>query len=539
MFSAMYVRSLPLLSAVLIFFASAAVCRAQDAQIQPIPSDQKEVVVSGRPDNDATLIGHITLLSSKAVPELLFRPSDLHLEGTTETVPRSQIQPVASGNFVLPDNTPQDFDFKVVGLKLPGIYSGSIDFLLPQHGISAAVHLNLKVKVEETPKLSLRKDSQTIKIQIVNCSLLRCALAKWLLPNSLNQDHSFTLDNGSSLPFKVDVAASASGDVNHQNTGDALDLPTPAQIPAKPIITLPFKIKNGKLAADHYLGDIQLRIPGKDDPLKIPLEINVSNGPELPLLVLLIGILFGRLVKYMQDRGTPQSDLLLQLFRLEARAKQNPDDEQLLLHMIDQARQAIEEMRLEQAKADIQTIGNRLNLLARLRFLEGLLTPRVGDPGVAAILVNIANARNQISLGADPTAVATQIETAVQNLAAPGGPPNPAARQQELAVASSVRTAAAAVVAPARPTGYPSKFRHFVGALTGHEDASRAAVTLWFLRPLLYLVLVLLLSIVGLMQLYFKNPVFGADFISDYFGLFVWASSSDVASRTLSNFKGS
>ena len=89
----------------------------------------------------------------------------------------------------------------------------------------------------------------------------------------------------------------------------------------------------------------------------------------------------------------------------------------LLLHMIDQARQAIEEMRLEQAKADIQTIGNRLNLLARLRFLEGLLTPRVGDPGVAAILVNIANARNQISLGADPTAVATQIETAVQNLA--------------------------------------------------------------------------------------------------------------------------
>jgi hypothetical protein len=41
------------------------------------------------------------------------------------------------------------------------------------------------------------------------------------------------------------------------------------------------------------------------------------------------------------------------------------------------------------------------------------------------------------------------------------------------------------------------------------------------------------------MQLYVKNPIFGANLISDYFGLLVWATGSDVASRTLSNFKGS
>jgi hypothetical protein len=52
----------------------------------------------------------------------------------------------------------------------------------------------------------------------------------------------------------------------------------PADIPAKPIVTIPLLIKNGALVPDHYLGDIQFRIPGKDEPLKIPLEINVRDG---------------------------------------------------------------------------------------------------------------------------------------------------------------------------------------------------------------------------------------------------------------------
>jgi hypothetical protein len=172
-----------------------------------------------------------------------------------------------------------------------------------------------------------------------------------------------------------------------------------------------------------------------------------------------------------------------------------------------------------------------------LRFLETLLTPRSKDAGVPAILGDIANARNQISLGANPAALATQIENAVQNLAPPAGQPDPAARQQEFAVAASVRNAAAAVVAGPPPPPH-SRWRSFLVFLTGHEGAG-AAFTLWFLRPLLYLLLMLMLVFVGLMQLYFKNPAFGADFITDYFGLFIWATSADVASRTLTSFKGS
>jgi hypothetical protein len=110
--------------------------------------------------------------------------------------------------------------------------------------------------------------------------------------------------------------------LHHLNAGGSLILDVPRAIDSKPIVTINLKVSRQELTPDHYVGDVEVRIPGKDEPLKIPLEVNVRTGPELPILILLLGIAFGRLVKYMQDKGTPQSDLLLQLFQIEARARQ-------------------------------------------------------------------------------------------------------------------------------------------------------------------------------------------------------------------------
>jgi hypothetical protein len=239
----------------------------------------------------------------------------------------------------------------------------------------------------------------------------------------------------------------------------------------------------------------------------------------------------------MKDKGTPQSDLLLQFLQVQARAAQDPTDLGLLQHMLQQARTDIEQMRLDAAKTELPIIENRLTLLSRLRFLDALLRPRLGDPGVAAVLTNIDSARNQISLGSDPSATATLIESQVQSLAPPAGTANPAARAIEMAAATGVRGAAKpfATEVPQKPL---SRFRRAVAMITGHPDALRADITLWFLRPLAWLVLILLLTLTGFIQLYLKNPIFGADVVSDYFGLLVWATGSDVAGRTLSNFKG-
>jgi hypothetical protein len=76
-----------------------------------------------------------------------------------------------------------------------------------------------------------------------------------------------------------------------------------------------------------------------------------------------------------------------------------------------------------------------------------------------------------------------------------------------MAAASSVRSAAQVTAAgSASPRG--SLARRLVALLTGHTEAARAQITLWFLRPLLWCVLVFLLLVVGLMHLYLKTTQF-------------------------------
>ena len=61
----------------------------------------------------------------------------------------------------------------------------------------------------------------------------------------------------------------------------------------------------------------------------------------------------------------------------------------------------------------------------------------------------------------------------------------------------------------------------------------------WFVRPVLYGVLLVGLTIVGLNTLYIeKGETFGARPLSDYFGLLLWGLSADVASRSLSGLQG-
>jgi hypothetical protein len=162
-----------------------------------------------------------------------------------------------------------------------------------------------------------------------------------------------------------------------------------------------------------------------------------------------------------------------------------------------------------------------------------VLEPRRAEPAVAAILDLIAQARGVIEVGGDPTSTATQIETSINNL--PAAPQTPGGATREMTIARSVSQAVVAVVKPQRPS--KRRGMRAVAFLTGYDESARAEISLWFLRPLLWLMLLFGLLVVGLQQLYLKNPSFGSAAFSDYFGLFVWATSADVASRTISTLR--
>jgi hypothetical protein len=285
---------------------------------------------------------------------------------------------------------------------------------------------------------------------------------------------------------------------------------------------------------DHYVGDVQIKT-SSDVLLRVPVDINVRTGPGGPLIVLFCGILLGRLIKYMKDKGGPQSDLLLQVYEFEGRIAGSPDDQKLLQPMVQSVKEEIYATQLDQARTEFTAVENRWTLLGTLRSLEQTLEPRASEAGVRAILDSIGAVRGMIALKKDQDAATAvgKIEAAVQSLASQPGAPVPAFAL----AAAQAKTAQAAAGRSAYATIKASPIVRILSLVTGLAQEVRAEVSLWVLRPIGYLLLIAALMAIGLQQLYLKNPTFGVDPFSDYFGVFIWAMSSDVASRTLSNLK--
>ena len=85
----------------------------------------------------------------------------------------------------------------------------------------------------------------------------------------------------------------------------------------------------------------------------------------------------------------------------------------------------------------------------------------------------------------------------------------------------------------------PEQFQHFFVVLAEFSDQVRAEATYWFVRPLVYMVLIIGLTLVGLNTLYIeKGETFGARPMSDYLTLFLWGLGADVASRSVSSLRG-
>lgn len=210
--------------------------------------------------------------------------------------------------------------------------------------------------------------------------------------------------------------------------------------------------------------------------------MNVRAGPGLPLLVLVCGILLGRLIKYMKDKGGPQSDLLLALYDLEGRIDAFPPDQAILQPMLESVKQQIYAMQLDQAKTELAGVQNRWTLLGTLRGLEQTLTPRATDAGVQDILDRIAAARGLIALKQDQDAAAAiaQIQTLVQNVG------RAAAAVPAFALAAAQAGTALAVPARAANAAGPqltSKFVRLINTVTGFSAEFRAGISLWLLRP--------------------------------------------------------
>jgi hypothetical protein len=541
-------RWLVLILALAVLMSGSALAQG-GVRIEVDPNDTPLNIV-GWLDEANSFTGNLRLTARGGnVTAFTFLPSDLKREGSDEVIGRQNVTLV--GDAALTADVPKDFQVTVSGLKLPGTYQGKIEILLPGQNRSDAVTINLKVTAKARPALTPLAGTDQIRLKLVNCSL-DCWLAQMLLPAStlLNQ-WQLQFDNAVQANVNVlDNQVILRGErTGYQLTQSALALPQSQQsIPAGKGGALPLTLNRSNMPPDHYTGSIYLTLEGRPERLILPVDLNVRGGPFWPLVLLLMGIVLGRLVKYMQERGKPLASGLEAVNKLQALINKAPaQDQQVVAPMLDAVRQLVYREKLENLQPALSAIEGRLDTLQKLRTIEASLKGKEQHPIANKVLDKISQIRQLLAQEQDDkvNALMTEVkgllaELITTSLMGPDNKPDPAiVRAKE--EADQVKVTTPPGLPPILPIGKWLKgFQDALIFLSGLSDEIRAEATLWLVRPLLYLVLLVGLLAVGIGTLYVDNGLtFGANPLADYMGLILWGLSADVASRTLSNLQGS
>ncbi|AFZ01475.1 hypothetical protein [Calothrix sp. PCC 6303] len=542
-------------AALLILLICPAPAYAQVNVKIEVDAKDKPLEIKGWLGEENALIGNIRFTASgKDVAALTLLASDLKRQGADEIIGRQQVELI--GERKLEAGLPKDFQVKVNGVKLPGTYTGEIELLLPGQKRSEALVIPLKVKAKAKPALVPVKGSEQVQVQLVRCSW-DCGLAHLLLPASNFQNQwQLRLDNPIQSPVSLTSAEVVleGKQTGYQIRTTEVEPPPNSEMPANKIISLPLKWTRSRIPPDRYTGAVYLTLEGKEGRLVIPIDLSMRTGPALPIFVLFVGIILGRLFKYMQEKGIPQSDALAKLYQVEGQifAESDSKDQEILTPMLKKVRDSVSQIELETVTTDLGKIKERSNCLTSLRKMEQQLQGMEQDPDVGGengVLAKIQEARNLIKFKNDDKAkellqqMSLMIAKVSKGMMGADDKPDPSLTAAEneavLAIASAERAVQATVVQSKTAMNRFAWLKQRLIDIAGVSNELRAEATLWIGRPLLSLALLFGLSLVGIRSLYVeKGTTFGSDPFSDYLGLILWGLSADVASRSVTNLPG-
>jgi hypothetical protein len=520
-------------------------------QIEVDPADSP-LVISGQLGEGGSLTGDVRLTAVGGdVEEFLFLPSDLQLENGDATINRRQISLVGAPS--LTEGVPENFQVAVNPPPVPGTYRGQVEFLLPGQPQEEALVLPLTVVALTESSLTPLPGTNPVRLRLVRCAGgLDCGLAGLLLPESAFVDRrSLHFDNPSQGTVTITGAeVVVLGEQTDYQLGEAaLELPElPLTLPAEPVLSIPLALTRDAMPPDRYTGSIYLTLEGAQEPVNVLVDMSVRSGPVAPLLLLLLGIVLGRLFKYMQERGGPQAEKLQEVNRLDARVQSlHSDDQKILEPMLEGVRRLVYREDLSAVEGKLGVIEARLEILEELRQIEEQDLEE-DHPKREEALQKIEQARGSVRRGQDARAQELLgelqrilMETGLMRPKSPGGQPlSRAAGRAEIAE----RAAGRAVAGPRVPLAPPEPSRwewvkDTLIFLSGVSEQVRAEAALWLVQPLLYLALIVGLIVIGLNTFYVENgATFGASPLADGIGLVLWGLSADVAGRSLSNLQG-
>lgn len=516
-----------------------------------IAAGDSPLIIRGQLNGNSTVFSgnvRLTVVMAEGATEvgitivpLRFLPADLqHTTNTAYNLNRTNVTIPAGTTLTL--GQPQDVAVTVNNVTRPGQYVGELKFLLPGQLEEEAVPVVLQLNVTAKPVVTAVDPA--ITLQLVRCqNSLDCRLAAWLLHEGVLQDlWPIQLENKTATEVQVTSAALIMRGATTGSSVGPTDMyaDVPQTLPPNQVYAIPFTIRRDQLAPDRYQGSVRFSVQDLNDSVPVNLDISVRSGPLWPFLVIILGIVLGRLSRGMETPAAKlQTKYVRQLsqIRLQAKLISNQAARDFVAERVKQANAAINQVQGPTDEANLKQTLDTLEQIIKVLIdldkweanADSDLQPKVQE---ARHYVMTDKLEQAVDVYND---ILAKIRLAQKDQFMSGG------QTDELGVAAAERTSADLATAVAeqekvRPRKQPhwlyTTTARFLSGLLGIQLT--ADVRYWLLQPLFWLLVLFGLALLGMQTLYVNaGATFGSAGIYDYVGLFLWGVAVDVSSSGL------
>jgi hypothetical protein len=493
---------------------------------QPIPNFGGNLLLKGTGSNRVDLRLRSTPLELDADPRVVINRGDVSIPAGTAIEPGQA----------------SDVRINVANVSRAGLYHGKLRFWALGADESKALEVPVTLEVGVRPALALLGSAP--QWNLVRCEWTWvCWLADQILYTSATENaQSFRLENRSALPAdRINVLTLLRGTNNKSNdAAHDVEVVVPTSILGSDSADIKVTVDRNRLDADSYEGSVRLRTPGSDEPLTVPLVVNVRIGPVVPLILIIAGIVAGRLSRQLESPEIKAQMKALQRFYIASSRIDHLRDADSVRFLRDEATEIKRKIeRGSTSEQDMTAIlakfEGHIDFLAQLDTLDINLaaTPALQ----AAVAGDLAAARSALSAG-DDDAARKSYDAARQKIKAEAAKPAPmVAKGPTSTVAPSVLLSIDKPVLAQSETATQLGFWAKTWAFLTGDPSVGASLRYWLVQPLLALTLLIALAAIGLYTLYVKVPTFGSSGLYEYLGLFVWGLGAEVAQRTLTGLQ--
>ncbi|NET15919.1 MAG: hypothetical protein F6K08_25395 [Okeania sp. SIO1H6] len=542
-------RFIVIISCIFLIFTSSGVVLAAELPRLTVDEGDTPLVIKGTLDKDTTSFsGNVRLtVTGGEIKDLQLLPSDLNnTDDDSVVIDRSEIR-IPTG-ISLNNGQPRDVRVTVNNITCPGEYQGKLKFMVSGQRESKSLEIPLELNIDAEPNVVPISDN--LNLQVVRCqNFISCGLATWLLPDGVVQDKwRIQLDNQTLIPVKLtDATVVMQGEKtgNAVNTNDIF-FPVPKKdLKAQKVEFIDLKINRNQLSPDRYQGTLRFKLENADEPVKINATVVVRDAPIFALIVIIVGILVGRLA---QDMENPKAQKQVKLYPRYVQLRGNAANikNESAFTYLEQQFQAVKEKidKGEETEEALEQELNRLEInvsfLTNLEVLESKLNESELDALKARLNPKIKEARNSLIAGNIEQAqqLGKEVEEILREAQADGSmgiaddiiqPLLDGFRASRDKLVETVQA-----FKPKLPGGSRWNWLvKFLATLSGVQTLN-TEVRYWLIRPVLWLVLLIVLVLLGLQTLYVNaGATFGVNGLYDYLGLFLWGLSADIANQGL------